>query len=72
MKSAPIKGYRDLSATEVEMINEIKDLAEHVGERVEQIFNMDDTDKRWAAIARTELQIGFMTLIRSIAKPETF
>jgi len=54
------------------MINEIKDLAEHVGERVEQIFNMDSVDKRWVAIARTDLQTGFMALIRGIAQPETF
>lgn len=29
-------------------------------------------DKRWSSIARTQLQQGFMALIRSIAKPETF
>ena len=29
-------------------------------------------DKRWLAIAKTDLQKGFMSLVRSIAKPETF
>ncbi len=29
-------------------------------------------DKRWLIIAKTDLQKGFMSLIRSIAKPETF
>lgn len=29
-------------------------------------------DKRWVAIGKTDLQKGFMALIRSIAKPESF
>lgn len=29
-------------------------------------------DKRWAAIARTELQQGFMALTRAVAQPTTF
>ena len=67
-----IKGYRDLSNEEILLINELKTLAEVVGEKVEEIYNREDSDKRWASIARTDLQTGFMALIRSIAKPETF
>jgi hypothetical protein len=67
-----IKGYRDLSNEEILLINELKTLAEVVGEKVEEIYNREDADKRWASIARTDLQTGFMALIRSIAKPETF
>ncbi|MBC4892321.1 hypothetical protein H8L28_26810, partial [Klebsiella pneumoniae] len=29
-------------------------------------------DKRWLAIGKTDLQKGFMAVIRSIAKPTTF
>lgn len=72
MKSANIKGYRDLSSDEVVLINEVKGLAMVVGDKVEEIFNLPETDTRWAAIAKTDLQKGFMALIRAIAKPETF
>jgi hypothetical protein len=67
-----IKGYRELSNDEIVLINRLKSLAEVVGETVDEIHNMEDSDKRWAAIARTDLQTGFMALIRAVAKPETF
>lgn len=67
-----IKGYRRLTEEEVATINDLKTLAEQVGYEVERIFNREDVDKRWAAIARTDLQTGFMALIRSVAQPETF
>jgi hypothetical protein len=72
VKSAPITGYRELSEDEIRIANELKELAQLVGTKVEEIFNRDETDKRWAAIARTDLQTGFMALIRSVLKPETF
>lgn len=67
-----IKGYRDLSQDEILLINQLKSLAEVVGEKVDEIYNMEDSDKRWASIARNDLQTGFMALIRAVAKPETF
>jgi predicted dehydrogenase len=33
---------------------------------------MPDVDQRWVAIGKTDLQKGFMSLIRGIARPETF
>ncbi len=70
--TAPIKGYRELSTEELRIANEVKELAELVGSKVEDIFNREDTDKRWAAIGRTDLQTGFMALIRSVLRPTTF
>ncbi|HHT4259216.1 TPA: DUF7681 family protein [Klebsiella variicola] len=74
-----IKGYRDLSIEEIELINEGKELAEKVGEFVEKLEAADFAktsdqvpDKRWLAIGKTDLQKGFMAVIRSIAKPTTF
>jgi hypothetical protein len=68
-----IKGYRDLSAEEIADMNEAKALAETVGDLCKK-FEMERpaADKRWLAIARTDLQRGFMSLIRSIARPDTF
>ncbi|HBQ8789233.1 MULTISPECIES: DUF7681 family protein [Klebsiella pneumoniae complex] len=74
-----IKGYRDLSAEEIALMNEGKDLAQKVGAFVEKLEaaefaqTSDQTpDKRWLAIGKTDLQKGFMAVIRSIAKPTTF
>ncbi len=67
-----IKGYRDLSQEEIDAMNACKALAISVGGAIEHLEQQPDIDKRWLAIAKTDLQKGFMSLIRSIAKPETF
>lgn len=72
MKTAPIKGYRELTQEEIDLANELKDLAVTVGDKVEQVMGRTDTDKRWCSIARTDLQTGFMALIRSVLRPDTF
>lgn len=73
MQVAPdIKGYRQLSDEELALINDIKDKAEEVGQLVSQVMCNVDTDKRWMAEARTDLQKGFMSLVRSVARPENF
>ena len=78
-----IKGYRDLSQEEIDLMNEAKELAEKVGELVEKLESKALEDIRsdnpitapnlhWVATGRIDLQKGFMSLIRSIAKPTTF
>jgi hypothetical protein len=32
----------------------------------------DGADQRWVAIAKTDLQKGFMALVRAVAQPESF
>lgn len=68
----PITGYRQLDATELAQINELKALAETVGAAVEKVRAIPGVDHRWAAEGRTDLQKGFMSLIRAIAQPTTF
>ncbi len=72
MQNQPITGYRKLTAQEIELINEIKDQANNLGAAVEMIGQMPDVDKRALAIAKTELQTGFMWLTRAIARPAGF
>lgn len=81
-----IKGYRDLTKEEIDMINEAKELAERARDLVERVAKLPPTPLnegdapptvttdpgRACSIARTELQTGFMWLIRSIARPTTF
>lgn len=69
-----IKGYRDLGEEEIALMNEAKELAEQVGQLVNKLETTWDPglDMRWIAIGKTDLQKGFMSLIRGIAQPTTF
>ena len=67
-----IAGYRELSEAEIALMNKCKAMGQHVGELCTEVANTPGIDGRWAAIARTELQQGFMALVRSIAQPTTF
>lgn len=79
-----IKGYRDLSQAEIDLMNEGKALAVQVGEWIDKVSKSgiradgteatrsEDIDHRWLSIGKTHLQQGFMAAIRAIAKPTTF
>lgn len=73
-----ITGYRDLTQEEIDFMNESKALAVQVGSFIEKLekANVDKgdvvADVNWLCIAKTDLQKGFMSLTRSIAKPSTF
>ena len=67
-----IKGYRELDAAEIGDMNDVKALAEKCGAMIEQLQTREGADLRSLALAKTNLQQGFMWAVRSIAKPETF
>lgn len=67
-----IKGYRDLSQAEIDAMNAIKAKAEEVGALLDASAQIEGIDGRWLAIARTDLQKGFMCAVRAVAKPSTF
>lgn len=67
-----IKGYRDLSQEEIDLMNEGKALAEKCGEFIAKLETTESTDKRNVALGKTNLQQGFMWAIRGVAQPTTF
>lgn len=83
-----ITGYRQLTEAEAILMNEGKALAEQVGAYVEKLrtlngqpgpanpegvnTTMPKLDQRWISIGATQLQQGFMAVIRGIAQPTTF
>jgi hypothetical protein len=82
-----ITGYRQLSEEEVALMNEGKALADQCGAYIaklraagdinrtgEQFADSPKTplDQRWISIGATDLQRGFMAVIRGIAQPTTF
>lgn len=66
-----IIGYQDFDQDTINLINEIKEAANKVGQLVGKV-NSGDVDKRWSAIAATDLQKGFMALVRAVTQPESF
>jgi len=82
--TTPITGYRTLSYAEVALINEGKALAEQCGAYIARLRGTPGPshsdplgqgptlDQRWISIGATDLQRGFMAVIRGIAQPTTF
>lgn len=79
-----ITGYRQLSEAEVALMNEGKALAEQCGAYIAKLRAHQDSkggtqdgselhlDQRGISIGATDLQRGFMAVIRGIAQPTTF
>ena len=65
-----ITGYRELSEDEITRMNSAKDFEKNVVEFIETQYVIGDADPRWLAIAKTDLQKGFMALGRAIARPD--
>ena len=71
-KKKKIKGYRELTQAEIDLMNEVKAKGVELGELVDKLMATDGLDKRWVAIGKTHLQQGCMALVRGIAQQETF
>ena len=67
-----IKGYRDLTQDEIDLMNKTKDLADQCGALCAKLIGTEGVDKRWVSIGMADLQKGFMGLTRGIAQPTTF
>ena len=83
-----ITGYRDLSQTEIDLMNEIKAHGVALGALVAKLREYRPTgdlevphiepdgrptlDQRWISIGATHMQEGLMALTRGIAQPTSF
>lgn len=80
-----IKGYRNLSQVEIDLMNEIMAAGEQLRHLVTRVQNHINTQPapevphtqvtapgRWAALAQTDLQTGLMALTRAVAQPTSF
>ena len=87
-----IKTYRELSQTEIDLMNECKvleaqfhalhskihshvSLQNHKAEASDNLIEdarlRDSTPFRWLAISKTDVEQGFMALVRAVAQPST-
>lgn len=64
-----ITGNRDLNQYEIDGMNSIQALEAETGELFKQIGKTECVDPRLLALAKTNLQQGFMWFVRSTAKP---
>lgn len=67
-----IKGYRELSQAEIDLMNEIKSKGAELGELVNRLRQQQGLDQRWISIGATDLQTGLMALTRGVAQPTFF
>lgn len=67
-----IKGYRELSQEEIDLMNEIKSKGAELGELVDKLNAAENLDRRWIEVGATHLQQGLMALTRSVAQPSFF
>ena len=67
-----IKGYRELTQVEIDLMNEVKTKGAELGELVQKLRTTEGLDQRWVSIGATDFQTGLMALTRSIAQPTFF
>lgn len=67
-----ITGYRELSQSEIDLMNEVKEQGKVLDALITQMTHDDEVDRRWLEIGTTNLQLGLMALTRAIAKPNSF
>lgn len=67
-----IKGYRELSQEEIDLMNECKELASKCGALIEKLQGLESNDQRCVDLGKKKLEEGFTWAIRGVAKPTTF
>ena len=64
-----IKGYRDLSQSEIDGMNSVKALEADVAALWHQLNEIPGVDKRDLALARTHFEDACIRAVRAIARP---
>lgn len=71
-KQPKVTGYRQLSESEADLMNEIKRKGVELGDLIDKLSANQALDQRWVEVGKTDLQKGLMALVRSVAQPTTF
>lgn len=69
-EASPVAGYRPQTEAAVALVNGFKEDEERLLRKLDQLSGTDAIDGRWLAIARTNLEQGFMALNRSVFQPQ--
>lgn len=67
-----IKGYRELTDIEVDLVNNLKDWEKQVDQLLRELGRdhvEDPAVGRWLSLARTHIETGLMFAVKSITRP---
>ncbi len=67
-----IKGYRELSQEEIDLMNKIKEQGACLERMVADLDNLESIDTIWLREAEMKLKQGIMAAVRCVAKPDSF
>lgn len=70
MEPNKIDGYRQMTQAEIDVINLVKRAGTLLLNEYEELALNPLIDRRWLAIAKTDLQTSVMAAVRAVAKPE--
>lgn len=65
-----ISGYRELSQTELDLMNECKALEAKFNSLIDKLKASSELDQRNVSLAATHGEDAFMRAVRSIARPD--
>ncbi|WP_333881063.1 hypothetical protein [Atlantibacter hermannii] len=65
-----VKGYRSLTETEIGAMNDVKAISRKFLAELDMLATNGEYDKRWLAIARTDMQTACMAACRAVARPD--
>ena len=67
-----IKGYRDLTQEEIDLMNEVKAKGEELENLIAKLRALSSNDSQWIDVGELQLKQGVMSLVRSVAQPISF
>lgn len=65
-KGLPVAGYKPQADDKIKLVNKNKQIEERI---MRDMDNACDVDRRWLAIARTQMEQAFMAYNRAIFQP---
>lgn len=66
----PIPGYPQLSPAVIASIVRIKEMEERWLRLCDEFQNLPSIDHRLLAVAKTQMELGYMALVKAFARPE--
>lgn len=69
-KPLPVAGYTEQPEDKVTAVNVNKEMEEVILRRLDKLQGNARVDQRWLAIARTDIERGFMAFNRAIFQPQ--
>lgn len=67
-----IKGYRELTQEEIDLMNRIKEQGECLDMLLSELDKSKGIDPIWLTEAEMQLKKGIMAAVRAVAKPNSF